>query len=373
MIPSESAKLPDQTIRRVTPHALRWRSRLIAIGGLLIALPVVMAFAMTIGSADISFLTVWKILLSQIPGIDLTGSLGLDFQTVGRLEDIILETRLPRVVLGGLVGAALSISGATYQGLFRNPLADPYLIGVSQGALLGAVIGFVLSFGQAGFIDFGLVPLLAFAGALLAVIFVYYVARTGKALPVTTLILAGVAMGAAISAITQYIIIRSNDDNLHGKVMLWMFGHIQDEWVQVLVVLPFVAIGTIIIWFYARPLNVMQLDEEQAEQLGINVGQVKIVLLICSTVVTAAAVAFCGTIGFVGIIVPHAVRLIWGPDHRFLLPLSTLVGAIFLILADTLVRQISGAEAVPIGVVTAAIGAPFFLYLLRKRRRGTFF
>lgn len=371
MCPLESDELTVRTAKTTAPHALRWRSRLIAIAGLTVSLPLVMAFAMTIGSADISFLTVWKVLLSEIPGVDLTDS--LDPQKVGILQDIILETRLPRVVLGGLVGAALAVAGATYQGLFRNPLADPYLIGVSQGALLGAVIGFVFSLGDQGFADFGLVPVLAFTGAIMAVAFVYSIARTGKALPVTTLILAGVALGAALSAITQYLIIQSDDEALHGKVMIWMFGHIDDEWVQVLSVLPFVVIGTIIIWLYARPLNVMQLDEEQAEQLGINVGKVKIVLLVCSTLITAAAVAFCGTIGFVGIIVPHTVRLIWGPDHRFLLPLCTLVGAIFLILADTLVRTISGAEAIPIGVVTAAVGAPFFMFLLRKRRRGTFF
>ena len=352
------------------PHAHAWRSRLLAIAGLSLFLPVVMAFAMSIGSADVSFVKIWQVVLSQLPFIDLTSD--IDPNELGRLERIILETRMPRVVLGGLVGAALSIAGATYQGLFRNPLADPYLIGVSQGALLGAVLGFVLSFGESGFLDFGMVPVLAFAGAIIAVSIVYLIARTGRSLPVTTLILAGVALGSGLSAITQYIMITSSDDKLHG-MLTWMFGHIEDEWIQVLAVLPFVFIGTLIIWFYARPLNVMQLDEEQAEQLGVNVERTKIILLACSTLVTAAAVAFCGLIGFVGIIIPHTARIIWGPDHRFLLPLSTLIGALFLILADALVRAASGAEEIPIGVITAAVGAPFFLYLLRTRKRGTFF
>ena len=356
------------------PHMSRWRSRLLAIVGLLVLLPIVMVFAMSIGSADYSFSTIWKITLSELPFIDLTDN--FDSAELGRMQDAILDTRLPRVILGGLVGCALAVAGATYQGLFRNPLADPYLIGVSQGALLGAVLGFMLPFGDQGLANYGPVPIFAFIGAIVAVFLVYFIARTGRSLPVTTLILAGVALGAALSAITHYLIIGSGDDNLAGRIMNWMFGHIQDEWIQVWSVIPFVFIGTIIIWLYSRPLNVMQLDEEQAEQLGINVEKVKIILLICSTLITAAAVAFCGTIGFVGIIIPHTVRLIWGPDHRFLLPLSTLVGAIFLILADTLVRlakPVTGSEEIPIGVITALIGAPFFIYLLRKKKRGTYF
>ena len=357
------------------PRTLKWRSRLLSIGGLLIFLPIAIFIGLSIGTADYSFTNVWRVVLSELPFIDLTG--GMDPGELGRMQDALLEVRLPRVVLGGLVGSALALAGATYQGLFRNPLADPYLIGVSQGALLGAVIGFVFSFGDQGFAHFGPVPVLAFVGAIAAVFAVYFIARTGKSLPVTTLILAGVALGAALMAITQYLIIESDDDDLASKVMLWIFGHIEDEWIQVWTILPFVIIGTIVIWLYARPLNVMQLDEEQAEQLGINVERTKIILLICSTLITAAAVAFCGTIGFVGIIIPHTVRLIWGPDHRFLLPLSTLVGAIFLILADTLIRYIKivsgSSEDIPIGVITAAIGAPFFIYLLRTRKRGTFF
>ena len=362
------------TGRMATPHSLRWRSRIIAICGLVILLPIIMVFAMSVGSADYSFITIWKIILSQLPFIDLTDN--FDVNELGRIEDAILQTRLPRVVLGGLVGSALAVAGATYQGLFRNPLADPYLIGVSQGALLGAVIGFLIAFGNQEISQFGPVPVFAFVGAIAAVLAVYFIARTGRSLPVTTLILAGVALGAALSAITQYLIIASGDSDLHSKVMLWMFGHIEDEWTKVLYTFPFMIVGTMIIWFYSRSLNVMQLDEEQAEQLGINVERVKVILLVCSTLVTAAAVAFCGTIGFVGIIIPHTVRLIWGPDHRFLLPLATLVGAIFLILADTLVRfarPFTGAEEIPIGVITAAIGAPFFLYLLRKKKRGTYF
>ncbi|MDY6910976.1 MAG: iron chelate uptake ABC transporter family permease subunit [Chloroflexota bacterium] len=365
-MPEKTAPSAMSAPAKITaPHVLRWRSRLWAMGGLLLLLAVIMAFATSVGSADISFFTVWQILLSKLPFFNFSET------WTSNTETIILTIRLPRIVMAGLVGASLAVAGATYQGLFRNPLADPYLIGVSQGALLGAVIGF--SIGEGGIAQFGLVPILAFVGAVIAVTIVYSIARTGKSLPVTTLILAGVALGSFLSAMTHYLMINSSNEKLQA-IVFWIFGHIEDEWSQVLAVLPFMLIGTAIIWLYARPLNVMQLDEEQAQQLGINVERVKMVLLICSTLITAAAVAFCGTIGFVGIIIPHTVRLIWGPDHRFLLPLSTLVGAIFLIMADTAVRTITEPEeGIPIGVITASVGAPFFLYLLRKKRRGTFF
>lgn len=348
-------------------NILRWRSRLWVMGLLFVVLALAIALGTSVGSANVPFFTVWEILLSKIsfPGIHYNGS--------SNTETIILEIRLPRVILAGLVGASLSVAGATYQGLFRNPLADPYLVGVSQGALLGAVIGFLMPEISKDITDFGVVPTMAFIGGMGAVIVVYLIAKSGsRALPVTTLILGGVALGAWLSAISHYLMLQSDDGQLHA-IVSWMFGHIDDEWRQVLTVLPFTVIGTVVIWLHARPLNVMQLDEEQAQQLGIDVERVKLILLACSTMITAISVAFCGIIGFVGIIVPHTVRIIWGPDHRFLLPLSTLVGAIFLILADVVVRSITDPESVPIGVITASVGAPFFLFLLWKRKRGTYF
>jgi len=349
------------------PRALRWRERVWAIGGIAIVLALVIVFSASLGSAHIPFLTTWKILISELPFVDFDGTWSRN------TEVIVLDTRLPRIILAGLVGAALAVSGTTYQGLFRNPLADPYLIGVSQGALLGAIIGFSMPFDPQGLAGDSVIPLFAFLGAIGAVIIVYAVARTGRTLPVTSLILAGVALGAFLAAINSYLILKSKNEELHS-IFNWMLGYFgMSDWNEVLVVLPFVIAGTLVIWLYARPLNVMQLDEDQAQQLGINVERVKLILLIMATLVTAAAVAFVGTIGFVGIIVPHAVRLVWGPDHRFLLPLATLVGAIFLILADTLARTVTGPEQIPVGVITAFAGTPFFLYLLRKRRRGTFF
>ncbi len=347
------------------PYPLRWRSRTYAILGLLIAFVAVVAFATTIGSVQIPFFTTWRVLLSQLPLVDITPN------WPSTIETIILEIRLPRVILAGLVGAALAIAGATYQGLFRNPLADPYLIGVAQGASLGAVIGFLLPFDWHG-IGFGIIPILAFAGAVLSVAIVYSLARVGKTLPVTTLILAGVALGALWGSIVSYLIITSGE-KIHG-IIFWLMGSFSlSEWSEVRVVLPYVVVGVAIILLYARSLNIMQLDEEQAQQLGINVEKVKLILLAAATMITAAAVSFVGTIGFVGIIIPHAVRLIWGPDHRFLLPLSVLTGGVFLILADLVARTALAPMEIPVGVITAICGVPFFLYLLRRKRRAVFF
>jgi len=342
-------------------YPLRWRSRLYAIVGLALLLVVAVAATSAIGSTHIPFATLCHILLAKLPFIEVEPT------WPSSMETIILHIRLPRVLLAGLVGAALAVAGATYQGLFRNPLADPYLIGVAQGAALGAVIGFLIP----GAWHAASIPLLAFAGALVAVAVVYSIAKVGKTLPMTTLILAGVALGAFLASITSYLMIASGD-KLHG-IISWLLGTFSlTNWGEVATVIPSIFIGIVIIWLYARPLNVMQLDEEQAQQLGINVERVKLILLVAATLITAAAVSFCGIIGFVGIIIPHAVRLVWGPDHRFLLPLATFAGASFLILADTAARTVLAPTEIPVGVITAFLGAPFFLYLLRQKKRAIF-
>ena len=340
------------------------RTRVYSILGLLALLLVVIAIATSIGSVHIPLSTTFYILVDRLPFINVVQT----WQSA--IATIILDIRLPRVILAGLVGAALATAGATYQGLFRNPLADPYLIGVAQGASLGAVIGFLLpvTWNIAGF---GLIPLLAFIGALLATVTVYLLARVGKTLPVTTLILAGVALSALLSSIVSYLII-SSGDKMHG-IIFWLMGSFSlSQWSEIKIALPYVAVGTAVIIIFARLLNVMQLDEEQAQQLGVNVERLKLILLAAATLITAASVAFVGTIGFVGIIIPHAVRLIWGADHRFLLPLAVLTGAVFMILTDLVARTILAPAEIPIGVITAICGAPFFLYLLRRRKKAIF-
>ncbi len=332
---------------------------------LAVILALVTVVASTLGSADIPFMTAVKILASKL------GLTNLSRSWADTTETIVLDIRMPRIVMAALVGAALSVAGATYQGLFRNPLADPYLIGVSQGAALGAVVGFVLPIGWAGLAGLGIIPLFAFSGALLAVGVVYAIARVGRSVPVTTLILAGVALGAFLAAITSYLMYIT-PDILHGITSWLLGGFSMTDWLEVKAVVPYVAIGTLFIWLYGRRLNVMQLDEEQAQQLGINVERTKVILLAVASLITAAAVSFSGIVGFVGIIVPHAVRLVWGPDYRYLLPLSTLVGSVFLILADTLARTVLPPTEVPLGIVTAFFGAPFFVYILRRQKGAIF-
>ncbi len=346
----------------LTPY-LPWRRCIYGVAGLAALMGLVIFLATALGSTRIPLGDLTRVWMSRL-------SLAEVGEVPATLQTIVFDIRLPRVLLAGLVGMALAVAGATYQGLFRNPLADPYLVGVSQGAALGAVVGFMLPV-TAGNAAFGLIPVMAFAGGIGAVAVVYAIARVGKTLPVTTLILAGVALGAFLASITSYLIMISGD-RLHG-IIAWLMGRFSvSNWLHVAIVAPYVIAGVGMISLYARPLNVMQLDEEQAQQLGINVERVKLILLGVATLITAAAVSFCGIIGFVGIIVPHAVRLVWGPDHRALLPLSALAGASFLILADTAARTLTAPAEMPVGVITAFLGAPFFLYLLRTKKKAVF-
>ncbi|MDN4185773.1 MAG: iron ABC transporter permease [Dehalococcoides mccartyi] len=343
------------------PH---WQGRLYAMLGLLGLLLLAAIFAISFGSVEVPFFTTISIIISKIPFIHISPDWTVNTQT------IIWDIRLPRVLLAGVVGMALAVAGATYQGLFRNPLADPYLIGVAQGAAVGAVLGLILGI---GFDILGIfaTPLFAFVGAFGAVGVVYMLARVGNRLTVTTLILAGVALGSFLTAVVSYLITVSGD-KIHS-VMFWLMGSFSmAAWDSVKIVVPIVIIGTIVILLFARSLNLIQLGEEQAQELGVDVERMKIFLLTAATLITAAAVSFVGIIGFVGIIVPHAVRLIWGADYRFLLPLSALVGAVFMIMADIASRTLVAPNEIPVGAITALVGAPFFLYLLRKRTRMLF-
>jgi iron complex transport system permease protein len=362
-VTARSNEIASPGIARSLPgYSRRWRFRFYSIGVLAVLCIVIAILAVTVGSVKIPYATVWKILLDHLPLISISGD------WTDTTDMIVMGIRLPRVAMAGLVGAALGVAGAAYQGLFRNPLADPYLIGVAQGAALGASIGFVVSW---SFLGTYFIPILAFGGALIAVSIVYLIARVGKSMPVTTLILAGVAVGALLMSITSYLTLIA-PDKTHGIVSWLMGGFSMIEWSQVSLVAPYIMVGIVIIFLLARPLNVMQLDEEQAQQLGINVERTKLILLIASTLITAAAVCFVGTIGFVGIIVPHAVRLVFGPDHRSLLPLSALAGAILLILADTASRTLIPPTEIPVGVITAFLGAPFFVFLLRRSKKAVF-
>jgi iron complex transport system permease protein len=288
-------------------------------------------------------------------------------------ETVIFDIRMPRVILAALVGAALAPSGAVYQGLFRNPLADPYLIGVSSGAGLGATIAIVYGV-QFRWEGLGATSLFAFIGALAATVLVYALSRVGGRVSVATLLLAGVALAAFLSSGTTFLMYQAPDAFRAVTVVGWLMGSLAlASWSHVTLLAPFVLLGGILLWIYAYRLNVLQLDEEQARQLGIPVNSTRLALIVLTSLIMAAAVSVSGVIGFIGLIVPHAVRLVWGPDHRFLLPMSAIGGALFLILADSLARTLMAPAQLPVGVVTAFCGAPFFLYLLRQRKHLAYY
>jgi iron complex transport system permease protein len=361
-INKEKETAANKTARELPVYSSRRLLHVVSISGLLVVCVIIVILALTVGSVGIPFKTVWQILISHLPFVNLHGNWS------ATKDMIITGIRLPRILMAGAVGMALGTAGATYQGLFRNPLADPYLIGVAQGAALGAVIGFILPWKFGGNY---LIPILAFAGAVIAVTVVYLIARVGKTIPTTTLILAGVAIGSLLMAVSTYLTMISAD-KVHS-ILSWFMGNFSNSsWDQLRIISPYIAIGLVVIFLFARPLNVMQLDEEQAQQLGVNVERTKLILLAAATLITAVAVCFVGTIGFVGIIVPHFVRLIWGPDHRLLLPLSAITGAILLILADTASRTLIAPSEIPVGVITAFLGTPFFLFLLRRNKKAVF-
>jgi len=280
-------------------------------------------------------------------------------------ETIVLELRLPRVLTAMAVGAGLSLAGVTFQGLLRNPLADPYVLGTASGAALGAAIALVIPV-QIALLGFGLLHIFAFVGALAAVAVVYRVSRLGALSSLTSVLLTGYAVGSLLAAglaMTMYLA----GSNLR-QIFFYLLGSFSlASWPQLLVALPIIAAGSIVILTRARSLNALLIGEQMAAHLGLDVRRERIILLAAATLVTAAGVAISGLIGFVGLVVPHLVRLVVGPNARVLLPLSAIYGAVFLAVADMIAR-IPGE--LPVGVVTALIGAPFFLYLLRRHHAG---
>ena len=293
---------------------------------------------------------------------EVVGALSGDADPVVR--DIVLQLRLPRVLLGVLVGGGLAIAGATFQALLRNPLAEPYILGISGGASVGAVL--VLAFGWVAAGSWTL-PLAAFAGAILAIVLVFRVATaTGRAMDVRVLLLAGVVVAAFFSACIAFILSISPARTVQSAV-LWIMGSLAGAtWRAVLVTAVYTTPAVFLLLGLARPLNLLSIGEETAHHLGADVERVKRIALAVAALVTASGVAVAGVIGFVGLVVPHAVRLLVGSDHRALLPLSFLAGAAFLTLADLGARLTLAPTEIPIGVITAFIGVPFFLVLLRR-------
>jgi iron complex transport system permease protein len=325
--------------------------------------------AINLGDADIPFDVVLTILIKQIPFIGDSVEVPV-VAGVANPESIIMIFRLPRVLCGALVGVALATAGVIYQGIFRNPMADPYVIGAMSGASLGAALVLVLGVGIS-LLGVNTLQVFAFVGSLVTVLIVYNISRMGSRVPVTMLLLTGIAVTYFQSAIVTFLQVISERDALHG-LTFWLIGSLSstEKWSDFLSILPFVVLGFFVAYFFSRDLNILALGEDQAQHLGVEIEKVKRILLISGALLTAAAVSISGLIGFVGLIIPHLTRVLVGPDHRVLFPISALVGASFLMLCDAVARVIMGSGQAPVGVITAVSGVPFFLYLLRRKKRG---
>ena len=360
----------------------RWTRTAAWSAGLAALLAVVSVVAIAHGSVAIDPLTVAKALCNalvvpvgvsveaaavrlpsagQVPWLAVRVEFLAPFSFPVARSDQVIVTRLraPRVALAAVVGFALATAGTVMQGFFRNPMADPSVIGVSAGAAAGAVASIVFS----GVVPMGLQGT-AFLGALVVAFGVYLIATERGRTPVATLLLAGVAVQTFLGALVSYMLLLAGDSL--ERALYWLMGHLSAaSWGDVAATLPPALVGFAVLAAYARDLNVLLLGEEEARALGVDAERTKRILLAVSSLVTAGTVAVAGVIGFVGLIVPHVVRLLVGPDHRILLPTSALAGAVFLVATDAVAR--SGPAELPVGIVTAALGAPFFLYLLRKR------
>ena len=281
---------------------------------------------------------------------------------------IVNETNLPRITIGVFVGAGLAITGCVMQAVFRNPLADPYILGLSSGASLGSTVAILTS---AAWIPLSIAqPVLAFVFCLLTMVVVYAISRTGGSVRTETLVLAGVAVSSLISAIVSFLTYVAPEEKI-GSIVFWSLGNLGSvEWSEMALVVPLIVIGCAVMLTQCRNMNAMMIGDAHALDLGVDVRRVRIMLLAVSALVVAACVAFVGTIGFIGLVIPHIFRIILGPDNRVIAPMSVLGGAAFIIMCDFIshfTAQLYGT--LPIGVVTAIIGAPFFIYLLCRRRR----
>ncbi len=281
-------------------------------------------------------------------------------------DRIIWDVRLPRVLTAVVVGGTLALSGASYQAVFRNPLADPFLLGVAAGAALGAT-AVIVSPLPLDYYRFGYVAVFAFLGALGAVLLTYQLARVGWMVPTTAHVLAGVAVSAGASAATSFLMMVS--ETRVFLVFTWLYGDLTTaSWAKLLSVLPYVSATSLALLLLGRQLNALQLSEDEARALGVRVELIKAVAILTASLGTAVCVAITGLVGFIGLIVPHICRLLFGADYRLILPMSLVGGAIFLVLADLGARTLLRPQEIPVGILTAAIGAPFFLYLLRRHQ-----
>src|SRR4030042_1005197 len=325
-------------------------ARVISISLILLAvLALVTAVSLALGTADISIKDIFNSLAGNTASDDPMGL-------------IVFRIRLPRIILAGLVGFALSLGGVVFQAILRNPLADPFILGVASGSAFGAVIAIALGFGFA----VG-VPVLSFAGALLTIYLVMMIGARNIGVESSTILLTGVIINAFFTAIIMFFISVSANDRLH-TMLFWLYGDLsQARYSQLIIILPLVLLASVILYGFSKELNIITTGEDNAAQLGVEVGTIKKAALLIVSLVMGLVVAFSGLIGFVGLIVPPLARMAFRSDHRLLIPVASIGGAIFLIAADTLARTIVSPSELPVGVITAFIGAPFFIILLKKR------
>ncbi len=350
----------DRLLAGVPASRSRWKRAIVVLPLLCAGLLVAILFATAFGAVPISIGEITKILLNS------TGLFHFHHAWDAADEIIILQLRLPRVIGAALVGAALAVAGVLFQGLLRNPLADPYLIGTSAGAGLGITLGFLL---PASFIILGIeqTAVFAFIGALVAVALVYWLARVGGRTQVVSLLLAGVVVTSLMSAIQALLIYLAPNQEHLRSVLSWLWGGVAvASWAEVGVVAVLTFAGLLAAFTFGPTLNALALGEEGAAHLGVNVERQKTLLIAVASLLTAAAVTIAGLVSFVGLVVPHALRLVLGPGHRLLLPASALGGALFLVIADLLARSVIAPSELPLGVLTSLVGGPFFLYLLRR-------
>ena len=344
----------------------RWKLIVIL---LILALILTVIVSLNVGYAQIPFPDILGIIGKQIPFLNgIIDTSRISPQNAA----IVLQIRLPRILAGVLVGAALAAAGVLYQGVFKNPMADSYVLGVSAGAAVGASLSILSGVGFV-FLGLRLVQVAAFLGALSAMFLVYNISRVGSRVPVATLLLCGIAVNFFLFAVVGLLEVIASDE-LHS-IVFWLVGGFSNVlWRDIWAILPFILIGIIAAYFYARDLNLLAMGEETAHHLGVNVEKSKQVLLVLASLTTAAAVSICGLIGFVGLMIPHLTRLIIGPDHRILLPTSTIIGAIFLVICDDLARVVATPFAstleLPVGIITMLFGAPFFIILFKKKKQS---
>ncbi|HMA59895.1 MAG TPA: iron chelate uptake ABC transporter family permease subunit [Halanaerobiales bacterium] len=315
---------------------------------------VVGIISLSFGSINLSPLKVLKIIFF---GEDVKQSLNV----------IIKQIRLPRIILSFLVGAGLSIAGVVFQGVIRNPMVDPYIVGISAGAGTGVTLAIVLNL-QISFLFFNTIPLMAFFGSLITVYIVYNLAKTKDKVPVVTFLLAGVAVGFVLNAVMSFFMVIGTRDL--SKIVYWLLGSLSTaSWQDIRLMLPYFVVGNFIIIFFLKDLNLILLGERDAQHLGVDVEKSKRYLIIGASLVTASVVSVSGSIGFIGLIVPHIARMLVGPDHKKLFPTAAILGGIFLIVSDDLARILLAPMEIPVGIITALTGGPYFIYLLRKQKK----